>query len=234
MSHCLRILLSGFFVLLLPDLYAQQSLPDSTAAAMAKTATLGSYTSYMGIQAPLFNGKAYQAHLPLQGTPYFLDDSLEYGTILYDGVLYREIPMFYDLIYGQPVVLNGWGGMLAPVPERISQFTIAGHDFIRDKDDFYDQLVTGKVRLLAHRAKVVTENIVQQELLRDVSERDHYFLVKDGVYHQVGNLNSLLSILKDKKKDILLYIGQQKIRRRKDAERAMIAAVQFYNQSLPH
>src|SRR5262249_13257005 len=133
MIHCLRTLRSIQTYLLVFTVFpasgslAQQILPDSTAAAMAKAQTLESYHTYMGVQAPLYNGKAYQGHLPLRGTPYFLEDSLQYGTIVYDGVLYKDIPMFYDLIYGQLIVLNSWGGMLAPVPERISGFTITGH-----------------------------------------------------------------------------------------------------------
>jgi hypothetical protein len=232
MRHCLRILLSAFLGLLLTDLHAQQNPPDSALAAAARARTVDNYQSFMGMQAPLYNGKTYLGHLPLKGNPYFLEDSMDIGTVNFDGILFTKVSMFYDIIDDNLVVVNAWGGMLAPVPEKISEFTISGHHFIRARGEIYDLLVSGKMSLLARRTKVVTENIVQLELIRNVSENDHYFAWQDGVYHHLGNLNALLDLMKDRKKEILQYLRQQKIRRHRDKERAMIAATQFYNQSL--
>jgi hypothetical protein len=210
---------------------AQQFFPDTAASGMAVTHAIQSYHDFMGPQSLVYNGKEHSDYQPMTGHPYFAMEGVQKGSVIYDGMLYNDLPLLYDLVRDQLVVFNFTGDQISLSTEKIKEFSLPGHRFLHINSGYYDLLSSGAVTLLAKRVKTIEESIVDLQIVYTAVEKDHYYIVRGGVYYSLGNLNSLLAILKDKKKEIRQDLRKKKIRYRKEPERALVAAVQYYNQS---
>jgi hypothetical protein len=79
----------------------------------------------------LFNGREYIRNgTPAKGFPFFESDSLQLGSLSYDGILYRDIALEYDMVSDQLLIHNFAGdALISLVPEKITFFSIARHHF---------------------------------------------------------------------------------------------------------
>ena len=79
----------------------------------------------------LFNGREYIRNgTPAKGFPFFESDSLQPGSLSYDGILYRHIALEYDMVSDQLIIHNFAGdALISLVPEKIAFFSIGSHHF---------------------------------------------------------------------------------------------------------
>jgi len=209
----------------------QSPVPDSMARQSAVRRTVSQYHDFMGSQSLLYNGAAFTSYDPsMKGHAFFETDTLRKGSVLYDGIWYESIRMLYDIIADKLIIANDYGNYLHPVPEKMEQFVLDGHTFIRTSKGYYDLLCSGALEIRAKRFKQVEEYSSVQELTRTATEIDHFYLVKEGVYHPLGNVRSLLALLGDKKGTVRQYLRKNKISLRKNRELAIVKAAQYYNQ----
>lgn len=196
------------------------------------------YQSYVGADAPIYNGIAYQPNYRgLQGSPYFQTDNLTDGSLIYENLTYNHIPLLYNLVYDQLVISDPSGQLLIPPADKLQQFTFAGHHFIRitliNKPGYYEVLGSGYTTLLAKHIKKIEEKIEYNELHHYISTHDEYYIYKQDQYHPVASGNSLLTLLADKKKELDQFRRSRRIRFKKNPESAMLQIIDYYNQ-LPH
>jgi hypothetical protein len=231
MTGFLRTLQLIILVLLTGMARAQQFLPATTAPGGALGSAIQSYHDFMGPQSLVYNGREPADYPQMKGHPYFVMEGVQKGSVVYDGILYQDLPLLYDLVKDHLIVFNYAGDQISLATEKIKEFSLPGHRFMQIAGLYYDLLCSGKVILLSRRIKTIEESIVDLQVVYTASEKDKYFIVRDGVSYSVGNLNGLLDLLKDKKKEIRQDLRKRKIRYRKDHERALVAATQYYNQS---
>jgi hypothetical protein len=134
---------------------AQQFSPDTAVARLATTRTIQAWHDFIGAQAPLYNGIEHIMYPRMTGHPYFDQEGMQYGSIVYEGILYRNIPMLYDLVRDQPIVFNREGYMLGLSREKVKEFSLSGHRFIHTPSGFYDLLCSGTITILAKRTKSI-------------------------------------------------------------------------------
>jgi hypothetical protein len=229
----------GFLVLAVRPANAQSDagslpLPDSTVLRLAESNTIDIYRQFMGEQSRLFNGYEHVGFLPMtNGQPYFQEDALRIGSVVYEGGWYRDVPMMYDLVRDELITTTPNNARITLSNDKVAEFFLLGHHFIRTPGGYADLLVNGKIKLEVRRIKVIQERTDGLQIIRNVEQADHYYIVQDGVSRPIGNLRSLLALLKDKKKEITQDLKRKKIKFRKDREGAFIEAVSFYNQSIP-
>ena len=233
MTSCLRSLLSAILVLSIIGLQAQPS-GDTIATRTAANQAILDYQLFIGGQARIYNGTEYISYPPLIGNAWFADEGIGEGTIVYDGIPYQHLRMLYDIVRDQVIISNADGNLITLAGDKISEFFLAGHHFIRTPSGFYELLSPGDPAILAKRTKIIEESISGTELRRIVTENDRYYALKGGVYYHLDNLSSLLTLLKDKKKEITRYLRDNNIRYRKDKEKALTAAAGFYNNQTSH
>lgn len=210
-----------------------QPLADTTATHAAANQAILDYQLFIGGQAMIYNGTEYISYPPFTGNAWFADQGIGEGTIVYDGIPYQHLSMLYDIIRDQVVISNADGNLIALAGDKISSFALAGHHFIHTSSGFYELLCPGDLAILAKRSKIIEESINGLDLHRTVTEKDRYFALKGGVFYSLGNLSSLLTLLKDKKKEIARFLRENNIRKN-DKEKAMIAAAGFYNNQTSH
>jgi hypothetical protein len=225
----MRMTLTSLLILVSGLCRAQQFLSDTTAGRLAAEQTVSNYRDFMGSQTRIYSGTEQIGYLPLVGHPYFLDDSTHTGDIVYEGVLYRDIPILYDIVKGRLIITDSSHNLIGLSEERIAGFELLGHHFIQTPNGFRDVLASGSVTIWVKREKRIDETIENLHVVRTVYEEDHYSVVIAGVEHRFGNLKSLLRLLKSGKKEIQRDLRSKGIKYKKDPERAIAEAAKYYN-----
>jgi hypothetical protein len=230
-----------FFVL--SDLQAQSYTPDSVSGNSRVNYAIHLYFAQRGDELAIYNGVQHEEYpSSIEGHAYFISSAWQQGSVTYDNVLYENMTMKYDLLKDQVIIApNGPGGIyLALYSPRVNQFSFSGYDFIRlDKIDdngelatgFYEELVKGKLTVLARRTKIIDERISGGALSRKFEEKEKYYLFITGSYYPVQNKESILNVLKGRRKEIQDFISSNKLNYRKNPELTIIAVGTFYNKS---
>jgi hypothetical protein len=208
------------------------SAPAQNAPALAQDAPAPDPDSR------LYNGHEYIRNgIHAKGFAFFIADSLQNGTLIYDGIRYGNIPLQYDLVLDELIVPDYNGkALLSLIPEKVDQFVIANHHFeyiptgaSNAKPGFYEVLCSGhdSITLLGRHEKRLIFASNQEETAR-YNSYDYYFLRIGNTLHSVNDESALLNLLKEKKPALKKYIRENNLRFKKDPEDALIRTVTYY------
>jgi hypothetical protein len=224
--------------------FAQVARTDSSSQQNALNNTLTLFYSSIGDQSPLYNGPEYYFYDPLiKGNAYFADvNAFAPGSVFYDGLFFNGVPMLYDLYTDKVVVLlYNHFSKFSLIQERVKSFDFLNHHFININADtlninsiiksgFYDELYNGKSQVLVKRSKnIQTTTGGQAGPESYFNPSIDYYLRKSNTYYSFSSQGSMLSILKDKKKELQQYIRANQIKFRKDPEEAMVKIASYYD-----
>jgi len=224
--------------------FAQANLSDSAIYRQAIQNSIVSYYRSVGENAHLYNGSEYVPY-NFQGNfkdLYFESASLQNASIKYDGIIYYNVPLSYD-IYHDEIIINKYNQNFRIVlaNEKIDSFAFSGYSFIRIVKDsnntvlptsgFYQELYNGTVKVLAKRRKKLFENVTAAGATADFIEDDQYFIKKKGTYYPVHNKKSTLQVFKDGKKEVQKLLRKNKIKFKPNLESGIIKAAQYYDQT---
>ena len=218
---------------------AQDTLVERAVVNAAEQQAVDLYHRFMGNQSRLYNGVDRTFYHPLiKGFAFFLTDSLQTGSIVYDGMLYKNVPMQYDIYAGEIMIRHYRGYRIKLLTERVSEFDLAGHHFVRHvynssaasslRTGFYDHVYSGKTAFLVKRAKLLDEKLtdkVEQEFLPN----DLYYIFRNGHYYTCRSFRGLLGILQGRSRQVRRYLRHNRIRYRADPELAILKATQYYD-----
>jgi hypothetical protein len=198
------------------------------------------YNPFIEKQSRLYEGLEHIGYsLRIKGHAYFLQKELQTGSVVYDELEFANVPMLYDLLKDQ-VVIQHFNGFtkLSLISEKVRSFTLNNHHFIRLQADsashspiitgFYDELYTGRLNLLVKRGKFIEETI-KDEVEREFIKYDLFFIEKEGTYYAIKNYKGLLTVLKDRSKEVKQYLRKNRIKYRKDRENAIVKATVYYD-----
>ena len=87
------------FMLLGKPVLGQTMFNDTAAQQIALNHIKDAYNTAIGEQSRLYNGPEYDTYSPvIKGNANFLDkDDFAPGTVTYDGIFYKDVPMIYDI-----------------------------------------------------------------------------------------------------------------------------------------
>lgn len=194
----------------------------------------------LGASSNLYNGSEYTAHYPsTTGTPFWNPD-FQTGTIGYEGVVYNDIPIAYDLVSNEVLIRDTRLQIIRLDNRKIDFFNIAGHTFVRVKEDtasanslpvdIYDLVNDGPVKVYVKRKKQVARNIGPDGRYPFMIY-NAYFIRKENMYHSISGRNDLLKVFRDKDDAIKDFWKSQKLNYRDDPEQFIIRTTQFYAQA---
>src|SRR6266700_8338198 len=161
----LHILICSCALLFSLPASAQLLLTDSAIYRQSVDSLLAVYKNQVGTTLHLYNGSRYiRQGLSGAGTPFFLSDSLLKASLYYDGCLYNDADLHYDLLNDE-IVINDYTQNVPVrlVTGKIKYFTILNHRFLRLVTDsihdpllktgFYEYFPIGKGAVLVKREK---------------------------------------------------------------------------------
>jgi len=222
--------------------FSQADQTDTSVFQQSLKNAISAYYNAIGENAHLYNGSEYVSfNYQSDKNPFFESISLMNGSIMYDNVLYPNVPLAYD-IQKDEVIINKYDEnyRIKLINDKIEFFSLDGHTFVRIVEDsttsalpetgYYDLLYNGKVSVFAKRKKKYEESITNTGAVTQFIEDDHYFIKKNNVYYAVGNKKSTLKVFKDKKKDIQKLLRKNKIKFSPNPEHGIVKAAQYYDQ----
>ena len=235
-----------FFLLFFEFFYssgasAQSNMPDSGFYRQSVDNAIGLYINRLGENSNLYNGSEYiYSYHGIKGYPFYASDRPLNGDIEYDGILYKNVPMSYDLVRDE-VLINepGQNFNVRLVVEKIRYFSLSNRVFVRMVQDstgnpflttgFYNILYKGKVSVLARLTKKIQSGSAEDSI--KFIQYTNYWVKKDDSYQPVENKKTLLNIFRDQKDLIRKYLRKNKINYKKDPANAIIKAAEYYGSS---
>lgn len=111
--------------------------------------------------------------------------------------------------------------------DRVDAFTFHGHNFARLEPDsaaatmpegLYDILYTGNSKVIAKRHKASKKEVA----VLVFSEKDQYYVYKDGQYHAVNSKPSVLKVFRNHRKELSKFLRDNNISFKDDREVAIV------------
>src|SRR5690349_3761701 len=223
---------------------AQNSVTDSTNNAIAISNAINAYHQFLSPQTSLYKGSEYvdYAYTITEGTPFFETSQFRTGSVVYDGILYENVPLLYDEVIDELVLANINGGSKIKLnKESVAAFNLLNHHFVKlDQDSsgkspvrsgFYDLLYEGSLSVYKKQTKKVMERVTfSLGLERIIDEQNAYFIKQGKSYYPINTRRDALNLVKDKKKEIQQFLKKNRLSVRRSKEIALIKMAAYYDQ----
>jgi len=239
MKHFLFLFSSLFF---LSPIFSQSVKKDSITDLQVKNA-IEVYDHYTADNAPVYNGQEYLYYtFKMEGDPFFGFSDFTYGWVNYNGRKYDSLPLIYDLVRNQLVVLSpDHHSRIVMHNEFIDSFSLLGHTFISLQEDhkqnlyntgFYDLLYNGQhVQFLERRIKSLNPKIQGTTLTTIFQSKNRFYIYKNGLYYLVTGKKDVFRVFDDKIHELKKMMRQNHLKlRHKNFETAAVKATAFYDQ----
>jgi hypothetical protein len=230
---CLLILSASAFSQIDGDtLFYKEALKNSLAV----------YAKTEFREASLYNGCQYLR--PEQSSddehPYFKVDDWAIGAVEYDGEIFENVPLLYDL-WNDKVITEHYrnASEIELIAEKLSGFTIAEYSFRRIENEavgnsppqtgYYQILYDGPSRTIAHWKKNVLRTTSETGVVIDFDEKIKYYILKNGRYFPVKGKASALKLFSDEKKPLKQFIISSKLRFDNNPAAAIARVSEFYD-----
>lgn len=229
--------------------FSQQLDTDSSIRTTAIKNVINLFNEEVAGNSHLFNAPEHRGYMrPAIGHPYFLSEEFRTGKLYYDGILYENIPLMYDLTKDNLVSVQFVKDSslryrsifkMDLIRDKTGAFSIPGHDFVKIETDtntssmkpgFYELLYNGKPKVLVRRSKVLVEEIKDRDLIRRYDSSNVYYILKEGIYYNIRNKNAVLDLFKDKRREVSAYISKNRWKFRKQRETLITEATRYYDQ----
>lgn len=242
MYRAVFFLITVLIQVFLPDSSYSQSDNRINSEKNALNAAKAVYFNSLAEQSGIYRGVEYT------GFPYRLNNGHQYfetqvpvnGSVFYDGILYNDIPMWYDLVKNQVIVQYADGvSEIKLHNELIDYFSIHGHHFVhlgRDQtantslsEGFYDLVYSGRTQVLVKRSKETLKEVSTGIAMTVLKQKNEFHLIKGGVYLPVKSQSSVLKALGNKQKEIQAFLKKSNIKFKEYPESAIIRMVRYYD-----
>jgi hypothetical protein len=236
--NCLALLEFSFLFICISQIHAQQS-PDSILYKESAYKIHQVYLDEIGDNAQIYHGSEFIRNgQKAIGFPFYESDSVLTGSVCYQGMIYMNLNLFYNLVSNELITNNyAHDALVTLAYEKVDSFSIGNHSFIRlaagrdnglIKDGFYEQLFSGEPAFYARREKRLVTGAGSEEIR--YIQFNYYFIKLKNVYYQVEGKNSLLEVLKDRKDVLKKYIRSNKLNFKKNPEPSLLLSTIFYSQ----
>lgn len=223
--------------------FSQQDQEDSIALENARLYITRLHNSYIDKESGLYNGRQYvvYAHTISEGTPFLIaSNEMDNGSIEYDGILYENVPLRYDILKNMIVTRVPATNYLVQLNnEKTTAFSIENRHFKKLEKDtayntlkagFYEILYDGKCKAYKKQLKTLGEDLSGSKLRTFIIDATDYYLQKDNRYIVINNRKALLAAFRDKKKDIQSFLKKNKLNFRDDKDGVLAKTAAYYDQ----
>jgi hypothetical protein len=225
-----------FFMFILGFANAQTFKSDSSFLAEAKKNAVQLYSQSLSAQSHLYNGSAYTEYRSQnEENPYFIDEWLD-GTIRYDGDLYENVPLLYDISKDKLITDHQYAvNKIELISERIEHFTIKNHLFVPLEDQkiakgFYELAYDGPTKVYVRYQKALQSKRVDYSIENLFEEKTSYYILKGTRYISVKSKGSVLNALEDKKVELKKFIRDNHLGFKTDRTKDITRLAQHYDQ----
>jgi hypothetical protein len=232
------LMLLSFYCTFFLSVNAQSSNVDSTFYKSVWQTALKNYRQTAGSNLQIYKGAEYTSYYPhTAGSPFFMSDSLQWGMVSYDGILYPDLQLKYDLASNELLLQAPQQLLIKLAPEKVDSFIIDDHAFIKVTGDsshkimppdFYERLYTGSMVVWLKPRKQAARTFNPADPDRFV-QYDTYSIETNGQYRTVANEKDLLALFGDQRTPIKKYLRKEGVSFKKEPGVAIVKAVTYYD-----
>ena len=199
------------------SVFSQSTSGDTTFVALAKKNEIARYEKIMISQSRLYNGIGYRSYNPQADEHPYLIDDWEDGSVVYDGELFLNVPIMFD-ISNDRVIVEHYGSRekMQLIETKISSFTLNQRRFVHLTDSvlengFYEVLYDGLTKVYVKWEKSYQEQPSGNTIHRYFAEKSFCYIYKENTFHPVKSKKSVLAVLSDRKSELNKFIGKTNI-----------------------
>lgn len=223
------------------SLSAQDYLPDSSFFQKAVSNARARFTQNIGINSALYQGAAYDHYWNrVSGSPFFLSDQMVEGKVFYNGSLYENIPLAYDMVKDLLVTKTfAKNADMSLVSEGVDYFFINTHEFVRlvksrsEKSvpvtGFYERLYNGEVQVFLKMEKKIKQLQKAEDNLTGFVEYDAYYVQKEGLFYEITGEADLVTVFKDQRVEIRKFVNRRDMSYKKDPAKVIVQTAAYYS-----
>ncbi|WP_299290251.1 hypothetical protein [uncultured Mucilaginibacter sp.] len=243
-SQILKFIAVSFISMVYVEtLKGQNLVPDTSSGQQKINSVIQNFTTAIGENSRLYNGPEYdQYNFFIKGNAYYDDVNVwKFGSVKYDDVTYNNVPMMYD-VYKDCVVVLHYNKAFSYIllNDKLHYFNLADHHFVAVNVDslnnpgirngIYNQLYKGKTEVLTKTSKTIQTGTTGNLESYFSPGKKGIYLKKGTEYYNINGLSSILKALQDKKKQVQLFISDNRIKYKADPEQALVKIASYYDQ----
>lgn len=227
-----------FFILSFQPMQGQLPSADTSGYHVAAN----TFLQAVSLQKGIYNGIEHVGYLPgIEGFAYYETSGWQRGSLLYDGILYQNEWLQYDLVKDKVVLKRFDGFPLELRSEKVDYFTLQGDTFINVKSNdksapkkgFYKRVVAGPLTILSRHTKVFEEKLEGVQLRQKFNEATAYYAVTDNRYYPARNAAAVLALTGTWKNDIQQHLKRNKIKYKNNPGLTLLTIAELYNKTKP-
>lgn len=215
----------------------QKGQIDSADVASITYNLIRHYQSNFTKTSNFYNGAEYIRPLPgTKGHPFLDTDTLQNGNVFFDGILYQDVMIAYDLVTGVLITIGYQNINLIPVPHKIGYFMIKGRLFIplpnnlEDKSGiqgYFEMLYQNELKVLAHYKKAAVRAFKAEDPYTFKTYTTYYIQQQQKLV-KIENEKKLLELFDNKKEDIKAFLRKNNLSFKTRPVPTMIKSIEYY------
>ena len=186
----------------------------------------------------LYNGPEYTSYYHgYKGHPFLISDSLHTGSVLYDGILYKNVRMGYNIADGIVYLRDAQQGFnMQLLNEKVSWFIIEGRRFVNLPAQqnlaagYYELLFYGHVKAYASHSKKLQMAVNSDEPLH-FEQYTSYYLERANKIYPISNLASVTAALRDKADEVKKFAKKNKLKMKRRPAISITRIADFYERN---
>lgn len=230
------VLLSCFFLYAF-CVSAQEQLVDTAfqniAAKHARHLSLSANASH----ARLYNGTdfANPRQTSFEEHPYYISNDWLTGAVHYDGILFEDVALTYDIHSDRLITLIPVNGReIKLITEKIDYFVVNSITFVKLSPQnldrgFYGRLYNGDTKVYVRYTKSKQERIENRRLVIEFPQSTRYYVLKNGKYFSVRSKKDVLKVLGDRKAELKQFAQKENLRFKATKAESLVKLASFYD-----
>jgi hypothetical protein len=242
-SWSCKIVFFGFFI---SASFTSASQKDASNGSQIYQKALNNlihyYKNQSGSSLLIFNGVDHY-HLPRRayGSRYWIADSLIFGTVQYDGIVYDSMLMKYDLVAQKLVVLDTLKNVqIELADQKVEHFNLSEASFYRIEWDekkpddmvtgFYNKLNSGRITIWAARSKRFEAPAKAEDQTGTYKESNKYYIEVNQIFYAANSKSDLQKLFKKVDEGLNKLIKARKNRKDFEWEKMLTQVAQYHEQ----
>jgi hypothetical protein len=218
--------------------FSQTAVSDSTFYERVLQSAVQQYRDAAGSNLLLYKGAEYTSfYSNTIGTPFFGTDSLQPGTVSYDGIVYPDLPVKYDLVNNDLLLQAPQNLLIKLAPEKVDSFRIGNHVFVRLQKDsstqnvpvgYHERLYAGSTTAWLRLRKQPVRGFLAEDP-EHFAQYDTYYIAQNGRFYALADEKDLLRLFGTQRNAVKKYLRKERLRFKKEPRLTVVRAAAYYD-----
>lgn len=195
------------------------------------------YRRKAGDQAEMFVGKVEPGYpsTVYNNHPYWMFDNFFPGDVVYNGLLYKGVPVRYDAYLKRLVVTTPVKRLNVYVPmSSVEKFTLGGTEFSWRYGEIVAVLFSSQRMELVEQVNVaLKENIMAKgQVMYDFNRDVRYYVLRGGEVYEVDKLKTVLKLFPGREKMLKRFAKEQALDFKMHRQFSLISMIRYADELL--